>query len=186
MPKTTIKREGLLDSWGRPGNRELPDYICPECGKLFRPLRKKSKYCSHPCHWKNNEGRNKKPETWWTNQKGYIEGRIWLPDGTQISVRKHRFIMEGLLGRPLQPNEDVHHIDGNKSNNDPSNLKLILHGVHSTESNNKRIYRRGYKLNLTEAERRQRSLRAIAQQLYKIGQKSRLSKKLKEVNDENI
>ncbi|HUU57254.1 MAG TPA: HNH endonuclease [bacterium] len=37
--------------------------------------------------------------------------------------------MERVLGRPLQPNEVVHHEDGNPTNNDPSNLRLF----HSNE-----------------------------------------------------
>lgn len=38
--------------------------------------------------------------------------------------------MEEKLGRPLRPNEDVHHIDENVDNNDLSNLEVIEHGEH--------------------------------------------------------
>lgn len=38
--------------------------------------------------------------------------------------------MEQHLGRVLASNEDVHHIDGNKDNNDISNLEIRLHGEH--------------------------------------------------------
>ena len=37
---------------------------------------------------------------------------------------EHRIVMARHLGRPLQKNETVHHIDGNKQNNDLSNLQL--------------------------------------------------------------
>lgn len=37
----------------------------------------------------------------------------------------HRVVMEQLLGRPLLDSEIVHHEDENRSNNDPSNLKLF-------------------------------------------------------------
>lgn len=40
-------------------------------------------------------------------------------------VYLHRLIMEELLGRKLTEHEVVHHIDGDKLNNDPSNLKLF-------------------------------------------------------------
>ena len=39
-------------------------------------------------------------------------------------VKQHRLVMEELLGRPLQTWENVHHLDGDRANNDPSNLQL--------------------------------------------------------------
>lgn len=40
-------------------------------------------------------------------------------------IFEHRLVMEEVIGRYLLPNEVVHHIDGNKLNNDPSNLRLF-------------------------------------------------------------
>lgn len=40
-------------------------------------------------------------------------------------VREHRLVMEGVLGRYLDPSEVVHHIDGNKQNNTPANLDIF-------------------------------------------------------------
>lgn len=42
----------------------------------------------------------------------------------------HRRLMEEHIGRKLKPNEVVHHIDGNKLNNDLSNLKLMTRREH--------------------------------------------------------
>lgn len=45
--------------------------------------------------------------------------------------REHRKIMENLIGRPLADGEVVHHIDCDRSNNDPSNLMLLSPSEHS-------------------------------------------------------
>ena len=45
-------------------------------------------------------------------------------------VAQHRLIMERLLRRLLAPGEVVHHLDGNRSNNDPSNLWLLSASEH--------------------------------------------------------
>ncbi len=44
---------------------------------------------------------------------------------------EHRIIMEKLLGRPLEADEVVHHIDGNKWNNDLSNLTVVTRREHA-------------------------------------------------------
>ena len=43
----------------------------------------------------------------------------------------HRRVMEEYLGRPLRPDEIVHHKDGNKLNNDISNLEIINRADHA-------------------------------------------------------
>jgi predicted DNA-binding protein (UPF0251 family) len=40
-------------------------------------------------------------------------------------VREHRLVMERVLGRYLQPEEVVHHIDANPQNNHPDNLQVF-------------------------------------------------------------
>lgn len=45
-------------------------------------------------------------------------------------VYLHRAVMENKLGRYLKPDEQVDHKDGDKTNNEPSNLELIELGVH--------------------------------------------------------
>ena len=45
--------------------------------------------------------------------------------------RVHRLVMELRLGRPLGPEECVHHRDGNKTHNCPPNLELTTNDAHS-------------------------------------------------------
>lgn len=45
-------------------------------------------------------------------------------------LRLHRYLMEQKIGRKLNFNEVVHHIDGNKLNNNIDNLKIISRGNH--------------------------------------------------------
>ncbi len=54
------------------------------------------------------------------DRNGYV--RIELADGT--TVAEHRLIMEAAIGRPLQPWENVHHLNGIKDDNRIENLEL--------------------------------------------------------------
>lgn len=64
------------------------------------------------------------------NDKVSNNGYIWAyvgpryPGNHNGRMLKHRFVMEQFLGRSLKRKESVHHKDGNKQNNDLSNLEL--------------------------------------------------------------
>ena len=46
---------------------------------------------------------------------------------------EHRMVAEAKLGRALRDGEQVHHVDGDKTNNDPSNLEVLTHAEHRAE-----------------------------------------------------
>ena len=50
-------------------------------------------------------------------------------------VYQHRLVMEQEIGRFLQPYEDVHHLNGSRSDNSPKNL-ILLKDSHHTRLHN--------------------------------------------------
>ena len=46
-------------------------------------------------------------------------------------IREHRYIMQKKLGRKLLQNEDVHHINGDGTDNRLKNLQIFIHGEHT-------------------------------------------------------
>ena len=61
---------------------------------------------------------------------GRVRARIKRDDGTKKVVSYPRILLEMKLGKPIDPKFDVHHIDGDYTNNSLDNLELVLHGVH--------------------------------------------------------
>ncbi len=67
---------------------------------------------------------------------GYVEYTRGENKGRSV----HVVAMEERLGRHLLPDEIVHHIDGNRQNNDDNNLSLMTRSAHT------RLHRREEKL----------------------------------------
>lgn len=75
----------------------------------------------------NSSVTKRKPRTWM-----YVDGAgYWqFTCGKFRGRRVHRVVAEQMLGRPLSRTEDIHHKDGNKWNNHPTNLEVIDHTAH--------------------------------------------------------
>lgn len=59
---------------------------------------------------------------------GYVLVRVGIDHHLADSrgyAYEHRLVAESKLGRRLLPGEVVHHQDGDKTNNDPSNLEVV-------------------------------------------------------------
>lgn len=104
---------------------------CEGCSVLF-PRRKSARhrFCSYSC------AAQARPVIQPEIGKRFIdrEGYVWitveegfpgaLKRGHIRAIKEHRKVMAETLERPLKSNENVHHKDGNRQNNDPSNLEL--------------------------------------------------------------
>lgn len=65
------------------------------------------------------------------------EGRTYRK---YLGRHEHRVVAEQKLGRPLTKDEIVHHIDGNKRNNDPINLMIVTRAEHARIHISKKKY----------------------------------------------
>jgi len=79
----------------------------------------------------NRRGGNRKP-------RKYLYNGYWCISTTEGRYFIHRHIMEEKLGRPLNENEIVHHINGNKLDNRPENLVLTTRSEHQSVHHNNR------------------------------------------------
>ena len=103
---------------------------CSICKKKFYASRKKVKVCSRACYGKYYVG-DKSPK--WKGGKGnHSGGYLTTRIGEGVYVLTHRLVYEKHLGRKLGDDEHVHHIDGNKSNNDIKNLQLMSKSEHQS------------------------------------------------------
>lgn len=115
---------------------------CDWCGKEFQKIRhhvRDHNFCctEHANLWNGERLAQYNREENPMNKKGGM-AEVRLKRSEQLSGigegkaypkylgrHAHRVIAEILIGRPLKPKETVHHIDGDKLNNDPENIAVF-------------------------------------------------------------
>lgn len=98
---------------------------CKCCGKDFYSTR--HEFCSKECV-SNYRSEHSPHKPYYENGYIVIHKRGYNKKG---NAKQHRLVMEEYLGRQLSPNEVVHHINGDKTDNRVENLMVMSRDEHS-------------------------------------------------------
>jgi hypothetical protein len=100
-------------------------------GRLGSGLRGKNRVFTESHKRSISESASRRGEA---NAKGWSlksNGYISITRGKDKGRSQHQVVAEMILGRPLRPDEVVHHIDHNRANNDPANLEVMTRSEHT-------------------------------------------------------
>ena len=120
---------------------------CSLCGSVFsrtlkqvnQVVKRSGTWACKPCaNTAKNIARAKPVGSRRINNKGYV--MVKTKRGYE---REHVLVAESKLGRGLLTGEAVHHINGVKTDNDPSNIAVMSHGEHSALHNRQRSQQYG-------------------------------------------
>lgn len=119
---------------GRHANRNKHFFCCYDCYIDF-----KTKKIEVPCDLCGTHFMKKRSDIWRSDHnfcseecyRDYTSLNRQSKNGLHYNGKAvYRMMMEHVLGRPLLPEEMVHHIDGNHKNNALSNLVIVSQSEH--------------------------------------------------------
>lgn len=133
-----------MDCFYESANRHVVDlaeaaplYTCAGCGNETRRRRDvangkptgwdyRQKYCSLACTHRHTAEKFAQRRASGDFGKGHIsaDGYHVVKGARGKSLRMHRIVMEKVIGRPLRDSENVHHVNGDRTDNRPENLEL--------------------------------------------------------------
>ena len=131
-----------------------PKNCCPKCGKPKQVRSRHCRSCSKIIYWQSHERRGwhhtdetrraisstlmghpaqfgSNASRWAGGQHVQGNGYVRIYTGKNERHDEHRIIAENALGRKLKTHEVVHHINGNPSDNRPSNLFICDRKYHA-------------------------------------------------------
>jgi len=121
-------------------------------------------------HFKGKKPSLRKTHKKSIDQMGYVVVRVppdspFYPMATQGKIREHRLVMAQHLGRCLTPDEVVHHINGDKTDNRIENLQLLTKHNHNSVLQLKHLQEENKQLKqqIEELKQRIRELEMILQ-----------------------
>ena len=119
--------------------------VCEWCHEEFLITQHRSinrRFCNRKCMARWVAKTRKSTKGRYTTTKGYVLlYKPGHPTATKAGyIMEHRFVMEQVLGRFLQKTEIVHHLDGNKQNNQPENLVVMEKIRHDKQTLKGRKY----------------------------------------------
>lgn len=119
----------------------MSETTCAFCGAtmlIWRSRIQERNFCNRACQGKYRSRHyvGERAAHW----KGGVKrdrGRVlvYAPDNPMADSRgyvyRYRLVAAEKIGRPLNPDEIVHHLDGDETNDDPANLLVMTQSIHA-------------------------------------------------------